>query len=75
MLASLERDAEMDFATLGWLGNTGSVALPITAAIAAEQGHFVTGDHVGLLGIGSGINCVMLGLDWQGVGINSAFAR
>lgn len=75
MLASLERDPEMDFATLGWLGNTGSVALPITAALAAEQGHFVIGDHVGLLGIGSGINCVMLGLDWQGVEVHGEDPR
>ena len=67
MLESLNCKIESDFATLAWLGNTGSVALPITAAVAAEQGHFATGDHVGLLGIGSGINCIMLGLDWQGV--------
>lgn len=67
MLESLDCKRETDFATLAWLGNTGSVALPVTAAVAAEQGHFQKGDHVGLLGIGSGINCIMLGLDWQGV--------
>ena len=67
MLESLDCDREKDFATLAWLGNTGSVALPVTAAFAAEQGHFEKGDRVALLGIGSGINCIMLGLDWQGV--------
>jgi len=30
-----------------------------------EQGHVRRGDHVALLGIGSGINVVMLGVEWQ----------
>ncbi len=47
------------------LGNTGSVALPITMAMAAEQGLLTAGDQVALLGIGSGINSLMIGLDWQ----------
>ncbi len=72
MLESLDRDLERDFATLSWLGNTGSVALPVTAALAAERGHFEPGDRVGLLGIGSGIHCVMLGIDWQGVPVNGS---
>ncbi len=67
MLASLNVDPAKDFATLQWLGNTGSVALPITAAIAAEQGHIQPNDRVGLFGIGSGINCLMLAIDWQNV--------
>jgi 3-oxoacyl-[acyl-carrier-protein] synthase-3 len=29
-----------------------------------EQGHVRSGDRVALLGIGSGINVVMLGIDW-----------
>jgi 3-oxoacyl-[acyl-carrier-protein] synthase-3 len=66
MLQSLGLTTERDFATFPWLGNTGSVALPITLALAAEHGFL--GDqeqHVALLGIGSGINCIMLALDWQ----------
>ena len=70
MLSALGRDIEQDFATLRWLGNTGSVALPVTAALAAEAGHFESGDHIGLLGIGSGINCVMVGFDWQSVAVS-----
>ncbi len=65
MLEALDVPLERDFATVEWLGNTGSVVLPITLGIAAQQGHLRGGDHVGLLGIGSGINSIMLGVDWQ----------
>lgn len=65
MCEALGIDPDRDFTTLQWLGNTGSVALPITLARAAEEGFLQTGDNVGLLGIGSGINCVMLAVRWQ----------
>ena len=65
MFEALKMDNSNDFTTVELLGNTGSVALPITMAIAAEQSHFATDDNVGMLGIGSGINCVMLGCKWQ----------
>lgn len=58
-------DLARDYATVDWLGNTGSVALPITLARAAEAGFIASDDNVGLLGIGSGINCVMLAAQWQ----------
>jgi 3-oxoacyl-[acyl-carrier-protein] synthase-3 len=41
------------------------VALPTAAAIGIENGHLQRNDHVAMLGIGSGINVLMLGLDWQ----------
>jgi 3-oxoacyl-[acyl-carrier-protein] synthase-3 len=65
MLESLGLTTERDYATFPWLGNTGSVALPITLAMAVENGFIQTGEHVALLGIGSGINCVMLAALWQ----------
>ncbi len=65
LLDSLGLDPAIDFSTLGFLGNTGSVALPVTAAIGMERGHVGKNERVGLLGIGSGINVVMLGLQWQ----------
>jgi 3-oxoacyl-[acyl-carrier-protein] synthase III len=65
MLQSLGLTAERDYATFPWLGNTGSVALPITLALAAESGFIGNQEHVALLGIGSGINCLMLAVDWQ----------
>ncbi len=55
----------IDYSTFERLGNTGSVALPMTAAIGIENGHLKRGDHVALLGIGSGINVIMLGVEWQ----------
>src|SRR5207302_5769365 len=65
MLDSLGLTAERDYATFPWLGNTGSVALPITLALAIEHGFIGEQEHVALLGIGSGINCLMLAVDWQ----------
>jgi acyl-CoA:acyl-CoA alkyltransferase len=67
MLDSLGLDPALDFSTLEFLGNTGSAALPITMAIAIEQGRLGRGDQVAMLGIGSGINSVMIGVDWQQV--------
>ncbi|MCG6892488.1 MAG: 3-oxoacyl-ACP synthase III [Desulfobacteraceae bacterium] len=55
---------EKDFVTYPYLGNIGTVSLPITAAIASERGFLETGDAVGFLGIGSGLNCLMLGIQW-----------
>ena len=62
---SLGLQQRMDYSTFEYLGNTGAVALPITAAIGIENGHVRKNDHVALLGIGSGINVVMLGVEWQ----------
>jgi 3-oxoacyl-[acyl-carrier-protein] synthase-3 len=61
---SLGLEAEKNFETLQQLGNVGSVSAPITLAMAIEQGVFGPGQKGAILGIGSGINCMMLGLDW-----------
>ncbi len=58
-------DASIDFPTVEFLGNTGSVALPLTMALGVERGHLERDDRVALMGIGSGINCLMLAVDWQ----------
>ena len=71
MFEALSMDERKDFTTVEWLGNTGSVALPITMAVAAESGHFETNDRVGMFGIGSGINCVMLGCAWQRAAVST----
>jgi len=62
---ALDLDPAIDYSTLEFLGNTGSVALPMTAAIGIENGHLSKDDHLALLGIGSGINVLMLGVHWQ----------
>jgi 3-oxoacyl-[acyl-carrier-protein] synthase-3 len=53
-----------DFTTFQYLGNIGTVSLPITAAIADEREFLKPDDWVGFLGIGSGLNCIMLGIQW-----------
>jgi 3-oxoacyl-[acyl-carrier-protein] synthase-3 len=65
MLAALGLDPKFDFPTVETLGNTGSVALPLAMALGIEQGHLKTGDRVALLSIGSGINVLMLAIEWQ----------
>ncbi|MBW2634683.1 MAG: 3-oxoacyl-ACP synthase III [Deltaproteobacteria bacterium] len=64
LLRSIGIPKDKDFTTFRHLGNIGTVSLPITAAMAAERGFLEPGDRVGLLGIGSGLNCMMLGLKW-----------
>ena len=64
ILKSLGIPAHKDFSTFEYLGNIGTVSLPLTAALAEEREHLRPGDRVGFLGIGSGLNCMMLGLKW-----------
>lgn len=61
---TLGLDLTKDFSTFETLGNMGSVSLPATLALAVQQGAVKVGDSVGLLGIGSGLNCLMLALEW-----------
>lgn len=64
VLQTLGISPDKDFCTYPYLGNIGTVSLPLTAAIADERGFLNRGDRVGLLGIGSGLNCLMLAIDW-----------
>jgi acyl-CoA:acyl-CoA alkyltransferase len=57
-------DLAKDFSTFETLGNTGSVALPTALALAADQGVLLPGEKAALLGIGSGINSLMLAVEW-----------
>lgn len=61
---ALGLDLDKDFSTFETLGNTGSVALPATLAAAVEAGAVKNGDQVALLGIGSGLNSLMLAVEW-----------
>jgi 3-oxoacyl-[acyl-carrier-protein] synthase-3 len=64
ILESIGIPPDKDFVTFPYLGNIGTVSLPITAAIASEREFLKTDDIVGFLGIGSGLNCIMLGIQW-----------
>lgn len=67
MLESLGLSIDTDFLTVDWLGNTGSTALPTTLALGLEHGFVDSGEKVALLGIGSGINCLMMGVEMNSV--------
>jgi len=64
MLKTMGIPPEKDFITYPFLGNIGSVSLPITAAIADERGFLQPGEKVVFGGIGSGLNCIILGWEW-----------
>jgi 3-oxoacyl-[acyl-carrier-protein] synthase-3 len=64
ILQLLGIDPSKDFSTYEYLGNIGTVSVPLTAALAEERDFLQPGDRVGLLGIGSGLNCLMLGVEW-----------
>ena len=64
VLKELGIDTRKEFSTFAHLGNIGTVSLPLTAAVAEERNFLRAGDRVGLLGIGSGLNCLMLGVEW-----------
>jgi 3-oxoacyl-[acyl-carrier-protein] synthase III len=64
VLKALRYPPQRDFTTFEHLGNVGTVSLPMTAAIAEESGFLESGQRVAFCGIGSGLNCLMLGWDW-----------
>ena len=72
MLESSGIDPKLDFATFPWLGNTGSAALPITMAVACQEEFIQPNQNVAMLGIGSGINCMMLAVNWQKTQVGSS---
>ncbi len=55
---------EKQYLTFPFLGNVGPAAIPITLALAEEDGRLKPGDHVALMGIGSGLNCTMMSVTW-----------
>jgi len=61
---SLGLDRDKDFSTFEILGNVGSASLPLTMAMGMEQRPPVPGERIAMLGIGSGLSSVMLGLSW-----------
>jgi len=64
LFEALGLDMAKDFSTFETLGNMGSASLPATLAAAAREGALRDGSRVALMGIGSGLNCLMLALEW-----------
>jgi 3-oxoacyl-[acyl-carrier-protein] synthase-3 len=66
LFETLELDPSIDFTTFDYLGNTGTVALPTAASIGIAAGHVHPNENLALLGIGSGINVIILGVRFNG---------
>jgi len=50
--------------TYPFLGNTGSSALPVTLYSLVQENQMKKGDKIALMGIGSGLTSIILGLEW-----------
>lgn len=64
LFGALELPTAKDFSIVQRFGNMGSVGLPMTLSMGVEAGAVEAGMRVALLGIGSGLNSIMLGLEW-----------
>lgn len=64
LFEKLELDPAKDFATVETLGNIGSVSLPISLSLGLDESKVSEGDNVALLGIGSGLVCLNMGVRW-----------
>lgn len=60
----LELDISKDYSTFPHLGNMGSASIGATLAMAESQRRLNKGEHVLLMGIGSGLVSMMMGLEW-----------
>ncbi|MBQ7651285.1 MAG: 3-oxoacyl-ACP synthase III [Victivallales bacterium] len=64
LFETLGIDKAKDFTTFETLGNCGSASWPVTCAMAEESGRLKSGSKLGILCIGSGINCCGLAVEW-----------
>lgn len=64
MFGALGLDPETAFTTFETLGNMGSVSWPMTLSLALDAGFVKRGHRVSILGIGSGLSCMMAGVKW-----------
>jgi 3-oxoacyl-[acyl-carrier-protein] synthase-3 len=64
-IESLNLSKIKTYKTYPTLGNTGSSALPITLMRAFEEDKIKPNDLVALLGIGSGLVSIMIGIKWK----------
>lgn len=64
LCAQLGLDANKAPKIFAEFGNIGPAAVPIALSKAAEDGRFAKGDRLALMGIGSGLNCMMAEIVW-----------
>ncbi|MDD9950705.1 MAG: 3-oxoacyl-ACP synthase III [Zetaproteobacteria bacterium] len=60
----LKLDPTRGYNDVALLGNTGSVAAPLSLALRSQENKISRGDLIAMLGIGSGLNCMMMGVEW-----------
>ncbi len=60
----LDLDLDKAFLTYPELGNIGPAAVPLTLGLAVDEGRVKPGDTVALMGIGSGLSCMMMEVSW-----------
>jgi 3-oxoacyl-[acyl-carrier-protein] synthase-3 len=65
VLGALELDKKKTTVTYPWLGNTGSAALPLTLDYLEKEHSLNKGDVMALLGIGSGLTSLIMGIEWN----------
>jgi 3-oxoacyl-[acyl-carrier-protein] synthase-3 len=61
LMQQLNLDPALDFPTVEFLGNTGAAALPMAMSLGLKSAPAKSGERFALLGIGSGLNSIMLG--------------
>jgi 3-oxoacyl-[acyl-carrier-protein] synthase III len=60
----IEQPIEKALLTLPYLGNCGPASLPLTLAMGVAQGRVVPGQEVCMYGVGSGLGCIIMGVQW-----------
>ena len=63
-LQTLGLEGKNTHRTYPFLGNTGSSALPVTLNSLVRENQMQPGEKVALMGIGSGLTSIILGLEW-----------
>ncbi|MCO4744218.1 MAG: 3-oxoacyl-ACP synthase III [Proteobacteria bacterium] len=61
---SLGLPLEKALLTFPYLGNTGPASIPLTLALGEAQGRITKGKEVALFGVGSGLQCIIVGVQW-----------
>jgi 3-oxoacyl-[acyl-carrier-protein] synthase-3 len=64
LFTTLGLDVAKDFSTFPRFGNTGAAALPTALAVCQTEKPIAAGEKLALLGIGSGLSSIMLGVEW-----------
>ena len=64
VLKNLNLHNRPTFDTFPYLGNTGSAALPVTLAVKNDEEEIPKGSKIVLVGIGSGLSSIVLGVKW-----------